>query len=190
MTIYSIGHSNRPVEVLLSMLAAAGVEVLVDVRSYPSSRYNPQFNAQALSRSLAVAGMAYRHAPALGGRRSPQEESQAQSQVQNQSQPSPNGAWTEPAFHSYADYALTPAFRQGLETLTALADEKVLAIMCAEADWRQCHRRIVTDYLLAAGYEVLHLRSPDKREEARMTAGAVVETDSRVTYPPRQGVLF
>ena len=107
MTLYSIGHSNRPVEVLLAMLSDAGAALLADVRAIPRSRRFPQFDGRALSGSLAAAGIAYRHMPALGGRRGPQDLGR----------PSPNGAWAEPAFRNYADYALTSAFRRALAEL-------------------------------------------------------------------------
>ena len=97
----------------------------------------------------------------------------------------------EPAFRSYADYALTPSFRQGIEALVALASGGcTTAVMCAEADWRHCHRRIVADHLLAAGQEVVHLTVPGARELAVMTPEAVMDPEGRVTYPPRQGALF
>jgi len=162
------------------MLTAAGVSVLADVRTYPSSRRHPQFDRRALDRSLAAAGIAYRHLPALGGRR----------EVQVLDRPSPNGAWAEAAFRNYADYALTPAFRDGLAGLMTLAERGPVAMMCAEADWRQCHRRIVTDHLLAAGQTVVHLTAPDVQEIAELSPDATVEMSGAVTYPPRQGDLF
>ena len=162
------------------MLEDAGIAVLADVRSVPHSRRWPQYDRHALARSLSAAGVAYRHLPALGGRRADRSLGAS----------SPNGAWDEPAFRHYADYALSPPFRQGIADLLALAEEARTAVMCAEADWRHCHRRIVTDHLLAAGHEVLHLTAPGAVMPAVMTPGAVVAAQGQVTYPPIQGDLF
>lgn len=180
MRVYTIGHSTRPVEVLLSMLADAGVVLLADVRSTPRSRRNPQFDAADLAASLRRAGIAYHHMPALGGRRA----------TQQLGRPSPNGLWHEPAFRNYADYALTAPFQAGLSALVTLAARGSLAVMCAEAAWTQCHRRIITDHLLAAGHQVVHLLAPDEQENAQMTPGAELEADGLVSYPPIQGDLF
>jgi uncharacterized protein (DUF488 family) len=180
MRVYSIGHSTRPVEVLLSMLADAGIVLLADVRAIPRSRRNPQFDAADLAASLQQAGIAYHHMPALGGRRG----------AQQLGRPSPNGLWREPAFRNYADYALTAPFQAGLSALITLAAGGSLAVMCAEAAWTQCHRRIITDHLLAAGHEVVHLLAPDEQESARLTPGAEPQAEGLVSYPPLQGDLF
>lgn len=180
MKVHTVGHSTRSQEELIGLLKDSGVDFLVDVRSYPRSRTNPQFNADELERALAAAGLGYRHLRALGGRRGSQELSG----------PSPNGLWRETAFRNYADYALTPAFRAGLDELLSLARERSTAIVCAEAPWWRCHRRIVTDYLLAAGVEVRHILGPGQVKPAEMTPGAEPQPGGSLHYPAAQGDLF
>src|SRR5581483_2847977 len=118
--IFTIGHSTHPIGAFMDLLRQSGIELLVDIRSITGSRRNPQFNAETLPSALAAAGIAYRHLAALGGRR----------RTPAGAPPSPNGLWRHPAFRSYADYALTPAFRAGLDELVALARERPTAIMC------------------------------------------------------------
>lgn len=179
MTVYTIGHSTRALEDLLTLLRSAEVGMVVDVRSYPRSRTNPQFNAERLAEALPAARIAYQHLRALGGRRGSAGDG-----------PSPNGYWRVGAFRNYADYALTPAFAEGLRALLTLTAVRTCAIMCAEAVWWRCHRRIVADYLLAAGREVVHILGPDHHEPARLTEGAVVRGDGTVVYPAAQGDLL
>lgn len=180
MKIHTVGHSTRSLAELIALLAGAGVDFLVDVRSFPRSRTNPQFNVDSLPAALAAAGIGYRHLKALGGRRGRQDLGFA----------SPNGHWQVEAFRNYADYALTPGFRAGLAELLGLARERRCAVMCAEALWHRCHRRIVTDYLLSAGCEVLHILGPDKVEPARLTPGAEAQADGALHYPAAQGTLL
>ncbi len=180
MQVYTIGHSTRSQEELIGLLKEAGVTCLVDVRSYPRSRTNPQFNSDRLAAALERAGIGYRHVKALGGRRG----------AQDLGRPSPNGLWRQGAFRNYADYALTPAFGAALAELRATARDTCAAVMCAEALWWQCHRRIITDYLLAAGDEVLHILAPGKIEPAELTPGAEPQADGSVLYPGEQGELF
>jgi uncharacterized protein (DUF488 family) len=169
--IFTVGHSTRPLEELVALLAENGVGLLADIRTVPRSRKNPQFNAETLPAALAARGIRYRHIAALGGLR------------HRQPGPSPNGAWRNEAFRNYADYALTPAFREGLAELRRLAAAERVAIMCAEAVWWRCHRRIVADYLLAAGEEVVHIMGRGRPEPARLTPGSVVDAEGGVTYP-------
>lgn len=180
MEVYTIGHSTRSQEELISLLTDVGVTSLVDVRSIPRSRTNPQFNSEVLSDALAEAGIGYQHMTALGGRRG----------AQDLGRPSPNGLWREAAFRNYADYALSPAFATALDELKELARDRRCAIMCAEAVWWRCHRRIVTDYLLAAGLEVRHILGPGKIQPARLTPGALPQADGSVHYPGEQGEMF
>jgi len=180
MTVYTIGHSTRSVDELIALLREAGVDLVADVRSYPRSRRNPQFNGDALPATLADAEIGYRHAKALGGRRGGHELDR----------PSPNGFWENEAFRNYADYALTPAFREALAGLIDCARERTVAIMCAEAVWWRCHRRIVADYLLAAGVEVRHILGPAKIEPARMTPEAEPQPDGGIHYPAPQPSLL
>jgi uncharacterized protein (DUF488 family) len=178
MQLHTIGHSTRPPEEFIALLQAGGVDFLVDIRAIPRSRRNPDYNIDTLPGLLRPAGIFYSHIAALGGRRGKSKHS------------SPNGLWENDSFRNYADYALTPPFRDGLATLLALAADHRPAIMCAEALWWQCHRRIVTDHLLAAGCAVTHIMGPDKSEPASLTKGAVVEPDRLVLYPPAQASLF
>ncbi|MGO9000199.1 MAG: HVA1 family protein [Polyangiaceae bacterium] len=173
-TLYTIGHSTRPVEVLIDVLRAADVTCLVDIRRIPRSRTNPQFNLEVLPATLGEAGIAYVHSAALGGRRSKSKR------VDDDA----NAGWDKAAFRNYADYAATPPFREGLRELLARAARETCAIMCAEAVWWRCHRRIVTDYALARGIPVVHLFTADESEEASLTPFAVVGTEGRVSYPP------
>ena len=180
MEVYTIGHSTRSQDELIALLKDAGVACLVDVRSYPRSRTNPQFNADVLAAVLERAGLGYRHMKALGGRRG----------AQDLGRPSPNGLWRHSAFRNYADYALTPAFAAALGELRALARDSRCAVMCAEALWWQCHRRIIADHLLAAGDVVLHILGPGQIEAARLTPGAEPQPGGAVHYPGEQGELF
>jgi uncharacterized protein (DUF488 family) len=172
-TIFTIGHSTRSVAELIALLREAGVDLLVDVRSVPRSRTNPQFNTDTLPQALAAAGIGYRHIRALGGLRHHPKGAPA----------SPNTLWRTGAFRNYADYAMTEPFRAGLAELRALAEKHTCAIMCAEAVWWRCHRRIITDYLIAAGESVFHILGANHIEPAKLTEGAQVRPDGTVVYP-------
>ncbi len=178
-TIYTIGHSNRPLEDFIELLTENSIERLVDVRSIPMSRANPQFNKSALTKSLEDSGIEYLHMPELGGRRGKQKNSRL----------AVNSAWEHSAFRNYADYALTGEFREGLEQLIKLAREKRTAYMCSEAVWWRCHRRIITDYLLARGWHVKHIMAPGKTTDAEMNEMAVVKDDGSIIYPGEQTEL-
>jgi uncharacterized protein (DUF488 family) len=160
-TIFTIGHSTRPIAEFVALLRQIAVDLLIDVRSVPRSRTNPQFNADALPAELREAGIAYRHLPALGGLRHRTKGAM----------PSPNTLWRVAAFRNYADYAATDAFRMGLDELRALARDHCCAIMCAEAVWWRCHRRIIADYLLAEGVPVAHIMGHNKIDPAKPTPG-------------------
>ncbi len=178
MIVHTIGHSTRTTAELVELLRDGGVDFLADVRRFPRSRTNPQFNAEALGPALLKEGIGYRHLAALGGRRS----------AADAKAPSRNTLWREAAFRAYSDYAETAEFEAGLEALLALAREHRIAIMCAEAVWWRCHRRIVADYLLARGVEVRHILGPGKIEPAKLTPGAVVEAEGKVCYrDPQEG---
>lgn len=172
-TIYTIGHSTRSLEEFLALLEENQVKVLVDVRTIPRSRKNPQFNQENLSRSLPRHGIEYVHLAALGGLRSHKQSDP----------PSSNTAWENASFRNYADYAETEAFQQGLAELIALASKKRTAFMCAEALWWRCHRRIITDYLLQAGWKVWHVMSHGKLNVAEMNGAARPQSDGRILYP-------
>ena len=156
---------------LIGLLGEAAADLVADVRAFPRSRTNPQFNGPELEKELAAAEIAYRYLPALGGRR------------HGGKAPSPNMLWRNESFRAYADYAGTGEFRAGLEELCALAGEHRCAIMCAEAVWWRCHRRIIADYLLAAGLEVVHILGPGKLTPAALTPGAQRSVDGGLIYP-------
>ncbi|HXS94958.1 MAG TPA: DUF488 domain-containing protein [Candidatus Limnocylindrales bacterium] len=165
----TIGHSNRALAELIAMLRAHGVEALVDIRTVPRSRYNPQFNTDALPAPLAEAGIEYIHLPALGGLRHARKDST-------------NTAWKNLSFRGYADYMQTPEFDAGIDQLLAIDARKKAAAMCAEAvPWR-CHRSLVADALTARGVPVWHIMSAEKKNPHKLTSFARVE-DGRVTYP-------
>jgi uncharacterized protein (DUF488 family) len=172
-TIFTIGHSTRTVAELVGLLRQAAIDVLVDVRSVPRSRTNRQFNADALAAALAADGIGYRHVAALGGLRGPLKNGA----------PSPNTLWRNEAFRNYADYAATDAFCVGLDELVSFAREGRCAIMCAEALWWRCHRRIIADHLLARDIPVVHIMGPNKVERATMTAGAQRLAGGTLVYP-------
>lgn len=169
--VFTIGHSTLTMAEFVAALMPVAIDLVVDVRSFPRSRTNPQFNEEVLPESLAVAGIGYRHLSALGGRRRSQSAA-----------PSPNTLWRNAAFRNFADYATTDAFRTGLEELRALAGEHRCALMCAEAVWWRCHRRIIADYLLAEGMTVAHIMSGHKVVAASITPGAQRLADGTLTY--------
>ena len=171
--IFTIGHSTRPVSELVELLRQVSLDLLVDVRSMPRSRTNPQFNTDTLPQSLAAAGIEYRHLPALGGLRGRRKDAP----------PSQNTLWRSDTFRNYADYAATGQFRSGLDQLIDLARDHRCAIMCAEAVWWRCHRRIVADYLLVQGIRVAHIMGPGKADPATLTPGAQPLADGTIRYP-------
>jgi uncharacterized protein (DUF488 family) len=175
VTLYTIGHSNRTAEDFRTLLRANGVEAVADVRQFPHSRHNPQFNKETLERDLGEAG--YVHIVQLGGRRG--------SRLEN----SPNTLWENTAFRNYADYALGGAFETGLAKLIALGAIRATSMMCAEAVWWRCHRRIVTDYLLARGHAVLHILGNAEPKAASLTPGAQIRGDGKVVYPAAHASL-
>src|SRR6185312_134074 len=151
LTVWTIGHSNRPFDEFLGLLAGNRIEALADVRRFPGSRKHPQFHRDALSRSLPEAGVEYVPMPELGGRRRPRPDSR-------------NTAWRNESFRGYADYMETAEFRGGIERLLGLARRKRTAVMCAEATWWRCHRALIADDLKAAGIAVFHILGARKCE--------------------------
>jgi uncharacterized protein (DUF488 family) len=167
--ILTIGHSTHPIEEFLEMLRAHSVKHLVDVRTVPRSRHNPQFEQSALGPALRRAGISYTHMKGLGGLRHPRADSI-------------NTAWKNAGFRGYADYILTAEFEKNLSSLLELAEKEQVAMMCAEAvPWR-CHRSIISDALVARGVPVEHILSAAKRQPHKLTPFARVE-GQRVTYP-------
>lgn len=173
---FTIGHSTRALTEFAGLLRHAGVRLVVDVRTIPRSLRNPQFNADALAKSLACHQIGYDRIAALGGLRGKSRDIP----------PEVNGFWTNESFHNYADYAMSEPFRQGIAVLRELGHARRCAIMCAEAVWWRCHRRIIADYLLAAGETVFHILQLDHVEEAAITPAAQAGPDGILTYPARK----
>ncbi|MCA0393730.1 MAG: DUF488 domain-containing protein [Proteobacteria bacterium] len=170
---FNIGHSDRSLAAFEALLREAGVRQVVDVRRLPGSRAHPQFDSAPLGEALAADGIGYDHAAALGGRR--RRDRDVPEAV--------NALWRNRSFHNYADYALSDAFAAALDALVVAGQARTSAVMCAEAVWWRCHRRIVADYLLARGEQVFHILSASRIEPARMTEGAVLQPDGKVVYP-------
>jgi uncharacterized protein (DUF488 family) len=173
LRLFTIGHSTRTIGEFVALLQQCEVDSVVDVRAFPRSRTNPQFNAEALSGSLAEFGLIYRHLRALGGRR----------HRCRSAKPSPNALWRNESFRNYADYAATVAFHVGLDALLALIRHHCCAIMCAEAMWWRCHRRIITDYVLAEGIPVMHIMGRDRIQLATQTPGVRPLSCGILAYP-------
>jgi len=176
--IYTIGHSTRSIAEFVELLRCGQVDLVVDIRSIPRSRTNPQYNLDALPDALAAWQIGHERIEQLGGRR-PKSKTVA---------PEVNGFWTHQSFHNYADYALTGEFRAGLARLGETSRARRCAIMCSEAVWWRCHRRLVADYLLHDGREVFHLMGPARVEAAKMTPAACPAGVSLV-YPAAEATL-
>ena len=176
--IWTIGHSNRSFEDFCALLIQNQLKRLVDVRRYPSSRYNPQFNAANLRTNLVAVGIDYQHVEALGGMRGKTPDITSR-----------NLGWNEGPFRNYADYATASRFRQALSELISKASSSPTAIMCAEKNWRDCHRQIISDYLIAREWRVFHIIDTETAELGTLTPGAEVLPEFDVVYPrtqPRQ----
>jgi uncharacterized protein (DUF488 family) len=177
MIVYTIGHSTRSSDELLRLLAEPEVKLVADVRAFPTSRRHPQFNREALSAWLGEAGVRYLHLRGLGGRRDPVPGS-------------PNGGWRERAFQGYADHMASEEFKQALGQLEQEARAVPTAIMCAEAVWWRCHRRLIADALVARGWRVEHLGFGGGGAVHELPPFAVVEPGGLVRYPPAQTSLL
>ncbi|ADJ28457.1 DUF488 family protein [Nitrosococcus watsonii] len=173
LPFYTIGHSARTLDAFLDLLGAAQVTVVADIRSVPKSRTNPQYNKDILPNTLTAFQIGYEHIAELGGLRGKAKSVE----------PTVNNFWENRSFHNYADYALSVSFRTGLDQLIALGHARRCVMMCSEAVWWRCHRRIVADHLIARGESVIHLMGRDRAEPAKLTAGACVHKNGRVTYP-------
>jgi uncharacterized protein (DUF488 family) len=170
--ILTIGHSNRTLDELLHLVVAHGVTLLVDVRTLPGSRKNPQFNQETLPAALAESGIGYMHLPGLGGLRRRQPDS-------------PNGGWRNASFQGYADYMQTREFEAALVELLALARRERTALMCAEALPWKCHRSLIADALVVRGVPVEHILSAGRTQRHVLRDWARVE-GTRVTYPQQR----
>jgi uncharacterized protein (DUF488 family) len=169
LPVFTIGHSTRPIEDFIGLLKGHGIQLLVDVRTVPRSRHNPQFNKETLPASLHSAGIDYLHLAELGGLRHARKDST-------------NTAWRNLSFRGFADYMETAEFEKGLECLIEEAQTRRVAIMCAEAvPWR-CHRSMIADALVARGTEVFEISSPTRAQPHKMTPFAEIE-GTKIHYP-------
>ena len=158
-TIYTIGHSTRAIAEFLDLLKSFNIKIVADIRSLPGSRKFPQFNQENLKLSLEENGIEYIYIANLGGRRKVNPDSK-------------NTTWRNKSFQAYADFMETDSFENGMGNLTKLALKKPTAMMCSEAVWWRCHRSMVSDYLKAKGWEVLHIMSRGKATEHPYTSPA------------------
>jgi uncharacterized protein (DUF488 family) len=172
LQIFTIGHSSHPMDRFLDLLQQHGIEALVDIRRFPGSRQHPHFSRENLAVSLADEDIEYHWLEALGGRRHRKKTDP----------PSPNSGLRDQSFRSYADYMATDGFQQGVAKLLAIAGNRRTAIMCAEGLYWQCHRRLVSDYLLANGVSVQHIFPSCEVKPHMLTSGAEI-ADGTVTYP-------
>lgn len=167
--LWTIGHSTRPIEEFVGLLQSHGIQLLVDVRTIPFSRRNPQFHQEALAQSLREAGLQYRHMPELGGRRKTRPDSV-------------NVGWRNAGFRGYADYMQTQEFWDGLEELVNIGQQSPSAVMCAEAvPWR-CHRTLIADAMVIRGWTVHHIISASSLKTHTLTPFAKPDA-GRLTYP-------
>lgn len=172
LTIYTVGHSTRAIEEFIELLRAHNVHQLVDVRTVPRSRHNPQFGQDQLGPALETAGIHYLHMPALGGLRHARRDSI-------------NTAWRNASFRGYADYMQTQPFADAVNELISLAQKQRTAIMCAEAvPWR-CHRSLIADALLVRGVDAEEISSPSRTQPHKLTPWARVQGET-ITYPAEE----
>jgi len=173
--MFTIGHSTRPIAEFVELLRQCAVDCVVDVRSIPYSRANPHYDRERFARALAAYQIGYVHQGALGGRRGKAADVA----------PELNAFWGNQSFHNFADYALSIAFRSGLVDLEELGRANRCAIMCAEAVWWRCHRRIIADYLIADGRDVFHIMGRGRIVAAQMTPAARRLADGGLGYPAK-----
>jgi uncharacterized protein (DUF488 family) len=170
LRLWSVGHSTLAFADFVAVLGAHGASQIADIRTVPKSRRHPHFHADSLAHALPEAGIAYAHLPRLGGFRRPVDGSA-------------NTAWRNASFRGYADYTRSEEFASGLAELRDLAERTPTAMMCSEAVWWRCHRRLVADQLVVAGDEVWHITSARKAAEHQLTSFAFVGDDGQITYP-------
>jgi uncharacterized protein (DUF488 family) len=178
ITLFTVGHSTHPLEKFLSLLAQHRIEALADIRRFPGSQKFPQFNQDDLASALQQAGIEYYWLESLGGRRGKKRDGSSMA----------NLGLHNAGFRNYADYMLTPKFREGVETLMEIARRKRTALMCAESLFWRCHRRLDSDFLVANGVTVEHILPTGELRPHALTTGAVIE-DGRVTYPGEKSLF-
>jgi uncharacterized protein (DUF488 family) len=169
---FTIGHSTRQIGEFVGLLRASQVRLMIDVRAIPRSRTNPQFNRETLPKTLSNFEIGYEYIAELGGRRP----------LTQGVPPDINGFWENQSFHNYADYAMGGGFHSGFVKLLELGRSPRCAVMCAEAVWWRCHRRIITDYLLAAGEPVFHILGPGAINPAKPTPAAIAHSGGALSY--------
>jgi uncharacterized protein (DUF488 family) len=170
MKVWTVGHSTHELDTFVTLLTSHGITEVADVRTVPRSRRHPHYDTVALARSLPARGIEYVHLAHLGGWRRTTADS-------------PNGAWRNPSFRGYADYAMSDEFAHALEQLRSLAAVRPTAVMCAEALWWRCHRRIIADRLVHAGDAVCHIGADGRASSHRLPEFARIGADGQITYP-------
>lgn len=174
--IWTIGHSNRTIETFIDILLSHHIQLIVDVRQFPGSRKYPYFNKEQLAATLRENNIDYMHIVELGGRRKPAKDS-------------PNITWKNDAFRAYADYMETVEFAEAIMSLEQLAEKQNTAYMCSEAVWWSCHRSMISDYLKANGWKVMHIMDANKATEHPYTSPARI-VDGKLTYRPDSSQLL
>ena len=176
MRIWTIGHSTRAIDELISLLKENEIKLLADVRAFPGSKRYPQFNKEALAATLSAHGIRYEHFPELGGKRKSNPDSR-------------NTAWRNASFRGYADYMETEQFQKGIDRLLSVATEAgATVIMCAEAVWWRCHRSMIADYLKAQGVEVMHVLGAKKVDPHPYTSAARI-VNGELSYEANDTLL-
>jgi uncharacterized protein (DUF488 family) len=173
MRVWTVGHSTHSIDGFVALLVAHDMAQVADIRTVPKSRRHPHFNTDALARSLPEHGLAYVHLPSLGGWRQADVDS-------------PNRAWRNLSFRGYDDYAMGGEFADGLAQLRVLSAARRTAMMCSEALWWRCHRRLIADRWVVAGDTVCHIGSTGRTSAHRLTPFAAVARDGKITYPAAQ----
>ncbi|MHC4619539.1 MAG: DUF488 domain-containing protein [Planctomycetota bacterium] len=171
--IFTVGHSTRPFHKFLPLLREFEINILADIRRFPSSRKFPHFNKEVLRKLLNDEGIEYMWFEALGGRRHAEQNDE-----------SPNTGLRSHAFRSYADHMATSEFYAAVQKLLSTAEISITAVMCAEKLYWKCHRRLLSDYLISRGLQVHHIIEPGKLQPHRLSPGAVITPDHAVLYPP------
>lgn len=176
LPFFTVGHSNRTIEEFTAILRSADIQLVVDVRKLAGSNRYPQFNADSLDHSLSDTGVRFARIAELSGRRLVSKDVPFEV----------NAFWQNRSFHNYADHALSEEFRRGIDELSERGRDLRTAVMCSEAVWWRCHRRLIADHLIAHGEQVIHLMGENRQHPAELTPGGVIRDDARVIYPPER----